>query len=200
MDTSFFFKDTATTEIYTLSLHDALPISQTRSPSARGSDSAPSPAEKPPDQPFPGKGNTLGRDSGTSVDHSDLEPGARTQANLDAMAGRAAGAAQARAAAGRADPAHAAGGGAPPGGAGGRGVGAGAGRAGAGAAGAEGGAGGGVPPVGSRVLTPGERADIALAHQYAAQARAAAGAQARRQAAAGRQQEAWAAAQAKADA
>src|SRR6266403_4067865 len=29
----FFFNDTATTEIYTLSLHDALPIS--RSPSAR---------------------------------------------------------------------------------------------------------------------------------------------------------------------
>src|SRR6267378_7169090 len=26
----FFFKDTATTEIYTLSLHDALPISRTR--------------------------------------------------------------------------------------------------------------------------------------------------------------------------
>src|SRR5260370_11451236 len=28
----FFFNDTATTEIYTLSLHDALPISQARSP------------------------------------------------------------------------------------------------------------------------------------------------------------------------
>src|SRR3974390_1624589 len=27
---SFFFNDTATTEIYTLSLHDALPISRTR--------------------------------------------------------------------------------------------------------------------------------------------------------------------------
>src|SRR2546429_9725512 len=27
-DTYFFFNDTATTEIYTLSLHDALPISQ----------------------------------------------------------------------------------------------------------------------------------------------------------------------------
>src|SRR2546426_4074709 len=32
----FFFNDTATTEIYTLSLHDALPISKTR-----GRDSAP---------------------------------------------------------------------------------------------------------------------------------------------------------------
>src|SRR3712207_9548673 len=29
-----FFNDTATTEIYTLSLHDALPISDVRSPSA----------------------------------------------------------------------------------------------------------------------------------------------------------------------
>src|SRR6266700_5890280 len=31
----FFFNDTATTEIYTLSLHDALPISTSRSTSAR---------------------------------------------------------------------------------------------------------------------------------------------------------------------
>src|SRR2546430_3992691 len=35
----FFFNDTATTEIYTLSLHDALPISQV-SPPRRWSDSA----------------------------------------------------------------------------------------------------------------------------------------------------------------
>src|SRR5260370_10599896 len=41
----FFFNDTATTEIYTLSLHDALPISRTRpsarsaGPVARGSES-----------------------------------------------------------------------------------------------------------------------------------------------------------------
>src|SRR5687767_15318180 len=33
----FFFNDTATTEIYTLSLHDALPISRDQAP-ARGSD------------------------------------------------------------------------------------------------------------------------------------------------------------------
>src|SRR5216684_6123788 len=33
----FFFNDTATTEIYTLSLHDALPISVRRAPSSRGS-------------------------------------------------------------------------------------------------------------------------------------------------------------------
>src|SRR2546429_5475713 len=31
----FFFNDTATTEIYTLSLHDALPISRTVSPCSR---------------------------------------------------------------------------------------------------------------------------------------------------------------------
>src|SRR5438552_5628268 len=31
----FFFNDTATTEIYTLSLHDALPISSARASSAR---------------------------------------------------------------------------------------------------------------------------------------------------------------------
>src|SRR3712207_7442508 len=33
---SFFFKDTATTEIYTLSLHDALPISARPGRGARG--------------------------------------------------------------------------------------------------------------------------------------------------------------------
>src|SRR5215204_7808953 len=32
IDIFFFFNDTATTEIYTLSLHDALPISQRRRP------------------------------------------------------------------------------------------------------------------------------------------------------------------------
>src|SRR5256885_12955282 len=34
----FFFNDTATTEIYTLSLHDALPISGGRRPDAPGDD------------------------------------------------------------------------------------------------------------------------------------------------------------------
>ena len=40
----FFFNDTATTEIYTLSLHDALPIcaSQTRLTDSPGADFAPS--------------------------------------------------------------------------------------------------------------------------------------------------------------
>src|SRR3712207_7520004 len=38
---SFFFNDTATTEIYTLSLHDALPISTARSPSTACSTARP---------------------------------------------------------------------------------------------------------------------------------------------------------------
>src|SRR5690349_24535970 len=37
----FFFNDTATTEIYTLSLHDALPISRTCSRAGRSGASAP---------------------------------------------------------------------------------------------------------------------------------------------------------------
>src|SRR3712207_9442336 len=39
----FFFNDTATTEIYTLSLHDALPISQAKQRWARGGRSPTSP-------------------------------------------------------------------------------------------------------------------------------------------------------------
>src|SRR5260370_6070372 len=38
MSSLFFFNDTATTEIYTLSLHDALPISHRRTGWAAGSD------------------------------------------------------------------------------------------------------------------------------------------------------------------
>src|SRR2546430_13889569 len=34
----FFFNDTATTEIYTLSLHDALPISQAHAPAEDGAE------------------------------------------------------------------------------------------------------------------------------------------------------------------
>src|SRR6266581_1362702 len=44
----FFFNDTATTEIYTLSLHDALPISGTR---CRGNGSAPRSPTPPPRSP-----------------------------------------------------------------------------------------------------------------------------------------------------
>src|SRR3712207_9543052 len=36
----FFFNDTATTEIYTLSLHDALPISRSRTPTTASSSPA----------------------------------------------------------------------------------------------------------------------------------------------------------------
>src|SRR2546425_12204903 len=53
----FFFNDTATTEIYTLSLHDALPIWVRRRPRARqqhgvplaGAHRGPDPAREPPD-------------------------------------------------------------------------------------------------------------------------------------------------------
>src|SRR5256884_2396097 len=46
----FFFNDTATTEIYTLSLHDALPISRraSRTPECRGIPPAGSPRPSPP--------------------------------------------------------------------------------------------------------------------------------------------------------
>src|SRR3712207_7136819 len=44
----FFFNDTATTEIYTLSLHDALPISP---------DAAPQHRERPRHEPAPGAGS-----------------------------------------------------------------------------------------------------------------------------------------------
>src|SRR2546422_4534606 len=43
----FFFNDTATTEIYTLSLHDALPICSSRSPAP---DSAPISSPSVPDR------------------------------------------------------------------------------------------------------------------------------------------------------
>src|SRR6266436_7027914 len=43
-DLVFFFNDTATTEIYTLSLHDALPISPTSIPASPRTGSTPRPA------------------------------------------------------------------------------------------------------------------------------------------------------------
>src|SRR3712207_7348518 len=48
----FFFNDTATTEIYTLSLHDALPIWAWRWPSAPRAGPSTSPAA-PPTRPSP---------------------------------------------------------------------------------------------------------------------------------------------------
>src|SRR3712207_8997768 len=49
----FFFNDTATTEIYTLSLHDALPISATpTAPRPRFSRSPRTPRARPPSRRF----------------------------------------------------------------------------------------------------------------------------------------------------
>src|SRR2546422_8449662 len=42
----FFFNDTATTEIYTLSLHDALPICRAATTAVRGATSAPAEARR----------------------------------------------------------------------------------------------------------------------------------------------------------
>src|SRR5256885_10020832 len=44
----FFFNDTATTEIYTLSLHDALPISHPRGRHGRAGRVRPAPGPAPP--------------------------------------------------------------------------------------------------------------------------------------------------------
>src|SRR2546421_8510763 len=62
----FFFNDTATTEIYTLSLHDALPISADR----RGTDNLPA-VHRGPDVPAPrahgvGEGGTSRSEEHTS--------------------------------------------------------------------------------------------------------------------------------------
>src|SRR6266704_5371635 len=46
----FFFNDTATTEIYTLSLHDALPISQQCTQRSRSGSSSPSRRCRPRDR------------------------------------------------------------------------------------------------------------------------------------------------------
>ena len=58
--TLFFFNDPASTEIYTLSLHDALPISAGRGPRRRRGPSTghlPRPrARKGPGEPFPDRG------------------------------------------------------------------------------------------------------------------------------------------------
>src|SRR2546427_1081577 len=51
----FFFNDTATTEIYTLSLHDALPISTSARPTGR---SVSSPGPPPPCSPCAPTGST----------------------------------------------------------------------------------------------------------------------------------------------
>src|SRR5260221_14100993 len=60
----FFFNDTATTEIYTLSLHDALPISLCRQAQGRGSWAALHPARGPRHRP------SLVRDGVRSEEHT----------------------------------------------------------------------------------------------------------------------------------
>src|SRR6266487_7077997 len=59
----FFFNDTATTEIYTLSLHDALPIS-----GPRGRAGAAVTRLAGPDRSYPGP--VRGRDRARSEDHT----------------------------------------------------------------------------------------------------------------------------------
>src|SRR3712207_6871060 len=49
----FFFNDTATTEIYTLSLHDALPISSAAASSAPSSAPSSPPSSSPPPSSAP---------------------------------------------------------------------------------------------------------------------------------------------------
>src|SRR5687768_17900812 len=51
----FFFNDTATTEIYTLSLHDALPIFRPAGPSPRPPPAAPPPPPPPRRRPAAGR-------------------------------------------------------------------------------------------------------------------------------------------------
>src|SRR3712207_9595624 len=68
----FFFNDTATTEIYTLSLHDALPIC-TRAGTARRRD--PAPPRRPASAPAPG--------DRASIDRDVLDHGRRLLAALD---------------------------------------------------------------------------------------------------------------------
>src|SRR2546422_6576098 len=84
----FFFNDTATTEIYTLSLHDALPISTDR------------PTARPPDRP-PGMGSHSRRPRAVSRRH----PRAGRPAGLRSLAGAAAGGGRGGVGAHRAGPA-----------------------------------------------------------------------------------------------
>src|SRR3712207_9400972 len=68
LDTFFFFNDTATTEIYTLSLHDALPIYM-RGLLGWGTDT-PTPTAQPPDRFHPPPGNSA-RDGRLLRVHAD---------------------------------------------------------------------------------------------------------------------------------
>src|SRR2546430_3759162 len=69
----FFFNDTATTEIYTLSLHDALPISAGRPATATGTDRQPAAtaAERPePAGPHPDRKSTRLNSSHSQISYA----------------------------------------------------------------------------------------------------------------------------------
>src|SRR3712207_9420985 len=66
----FFFNDTATTEIYTLSLHDALPICGQRRPSA----SDPAPVHPPRSHVGRPRRVRAARETGISFDPSPRAP------------------------------------------------------------------------------------------------------------------------------
>src|SRR3712207_7909777 len=61
----FFFNDTATTEIYTLSLHDALPICENRGRCGR-----PAPGGRPQVEAEPQSGRPLRREAERSEEHT----------------------------------------------------------------------------------------------------------------------------------
>src|SRR3712207_8120509 len=73
----FFFNDTATTEIYTLSLHDALPIYGTRAPRVR------LPAARHPCPAGRGRPHHRGRPAGGSVRKSRHEHRDRKSTRLN---------------------------------------------------------------------------------------------------------------------
>src|SRR2546425_8607483 len=61
MSLFFFFNDTATTEIYTLSLHDALPIYTRHRAGAAAPSAAPAGGERPARRRRPGRGRRSSR-------------------------------------------------------------------------------------------------------------------------------------------
>src|SRR2546427_8048451 len=70
----FFFNDTATTEIYTLSLHDALPISDEGTPRVRRRPERPAGALRGVQHPLHREPRPISRDPGDP--HQGLDAGA----------------------------------------------------------------------------------------------------------------------------
>src|SRR2546422_6731274 len=79
----FFFNDTATTEIYTLSLHDALPISRLRRPRAGRSQAERSRARRNP-------GDSQGRAAGGGphAPTAGVQPSARSEEHTSELQSR----------------------------------------------------------------------------------------------------------------